>query len=167
MIVTTTLATSSCHAITVAREKGTAYAGFQDQEGKDVYHSVSTGELVSAYFSDGKALLYKESLPVKSVAEFGIIIGEFGELKLPVDSAAEVQSFGRAIAEKLSSLTSLHWSYEPNPGVVGGSLQCEYAEYSTDLQGFRMIDQYTVLHLYPDSVHVEIRSAVEELLKML
>lgn len=167
MIVTTTNASPSSHAITVARERGTLYAGFQDKDGGKIFNSISTGELISAYFSEGKASLYKEPPPQKSITDFGITMDEPGELRLPVDSSAEVRSFGEALARELSALTSLNWSYHPSDTVVGGTLICERADYNTDLRGHRMHNQYTALRLDPAYVHIEMKPYIEEILQKL
>lgn len=162
VVITTAKATPTCHAITVAREKGIMYAGFQDRE--DIYDSVSTGQLLSVYFKDGKAILYKENAPTKSITEFGITVEGECELKLSVDSSSEVNSLGESVANELSSLTSMSWRFEPSSGMVGGTLVCENEEYSTPLRGYRMANQYTILRLDPSYVHEDIRQPVETLL---
>ncbi|KYK26832.1 hypothetical protein AYK26_04570 [Euryarchaeota archaeon SM23-78] len=66
-VITTTHGLVSSHIMTVARERGIAYAGFE--RGEEVFKDVFTGDVLSVYFKKRKAFVYKEKTPLKSMKE--------------------------------------------------------------------------------------------------
>ncbi|MBW2991103.1 PEP/pyruvate-binding domain-containing protein [Candidatus Woesearchaeota archaeon] len=68
-VITTRFGSICSHIMTVARERGIAYAGFEGYKDDTLFEGVHTGDILSIYFKKRRAYVYKEKIPVRSIKE--------------------------------------------------------------------------------------------------
>lgn len=123
-VITTNQGSISSHIMTVAREKGIAYAGFENDD--ELFKNVSTGDILSIYFKGREALVYKEKAPKRGIKEsMPHISFKVKETKSGINFHASAdlgagEPFGEDFELFLNETTDLKWKYKPHEGMCGG-----------------------------------------------
>jgi len=124
-VITTDSTSIASHIMTIARERGIAYAGFQN--GENLFERVSTGDVLSIYFQGRQAHVYKEKVAPKSIRELHPEIKY--ETRWMDNSYLFVQTSGFLESDKpyssdfqlfLECQTGKKWKFKPFNEVMGG-----------------------------------------------
>ncbi|HII71483.1 TPA: hypothetical protein HA265_01885 [Candidatus Woesearchaeota archaeon] len=132
-VITTNCNLLASHAMTVAREKGVAYAGFRSSE--DMFGDVATGDVVSIYFKGREAHVYREerTLTIKDTrpdVSFEVIEEEDGTIHFrgSEDFGPLAEPYVADMLRFLNERGYYTWTYESNRGVMGGRFTNEHGE---------------------------------------
>lgn len=123
-IITTNCASISSHVMTIARERGIAYAGFTNP---NLFEGLSTGDVVSIYFKGREAIVYRERDVFRSIKEthpsmrYNIKAEDSGIHVETIGDANSHTAFTSDFGFFLENATSTRWEFKPFSGRMGGT----------------------------------------------
>ena len=125
-IITTERNFLSSHVMTVARERGIHYAGFN--ESQELFEDLQTGDIISMYFQGRKALIFREKREPKFVRDVYPDISfklQHDEDYISFETTGWVDNsnlYGEDFVKMLNQQTEGKWRFEPFGGVMGGRI---------------------------------------------